>query len=125
MIGKDQTRFTTRWFCDRICGENALTLIEFGSTRNSINVTGILIDAENAFNGTGATCLTFISSNRRIPALFCQSQKPVDAQVVRDLIEREPSVLDLYIFPPNFEWTVVFTHEDTWNCIFARGDDDL
>jgi len=38
-----------------------------------------------------------------------------------DLLPEASSLTDYYVFPPNFSWTIAFTHEDGWcGPYFAR-----
>ncbi|WP_426321394.1 DUF4275 family protein [Pseudoduganella sp. R-43] len=43
---------------------------------------------------------------------------------VTDLLPTSSSLADYYVFPPNFAWTMAFTHEDGWlGPYFARHPD--
>jgi hypothetical protein len=49
-----------------------------------------------------------------LPGLRCTGENPPDLSVLQ---------LDLYISPPDFTWTMVFTHEQPWyGPYFARRD---
>jgi hypothetical protein len=73
--------------------------------------------AESAYADAVAKTVILLSSNPAIPSYRCSS-KPnlVD---LRQLLIHERRLYDLYVFPPDFGWTMVFVHEEEMGPFFS------
>jgi hypothetical protein len=73
--------------------------------------------AESAYSDAAAVSVILLSSNLAIPGYRCSS-KPLLGDI-QQFITKERWLYDLYLFPPDFSWTMVFAHEEELGPFFA------
>lgn len=75
--------------------------------------------AESAYAEALAEHFILASSNEEIPFYQCRANNLPESDLLQRLIEENPALLDIYVFPLDLEWTMVFTHETNIGPFFA------
>ena len=76
--------------------------------------------AEVAYGECKGESFILISSNEQVPAFRCIAQSLPAFTDLYAFAQENPQVFDLYLFSPDFRWTLVLTHEPDYGPYFAR-----
>ncbi|HSE18753.1 MAG TPA: hypothetical protein VLB46_16975 [Pyrinomonadaceae bacterium] len=93
------------------------------SSGHTPSLSGFRAEVEYANLDAGA--FVVISANEHVLSYQCETHALPDLQMFYSFIDRNPEVLDLYLFATDFRWTVVFTHEPQHSIYLARSADLL
>ncbi len=76
--------------------------------------------AEEVFNQKSADKCFLVTSHRDIPAYLCNKGEGLNAGIFIELLSSLPGLIDFYIFPIDYKWTMVFVHEPNMGPFFAE-----
>lgn len=97
----------------------------FGKDRQGANTKAYLWHVFSSARYPGISGAEAIEEYKRQAGLeFVVLSNDRKQAFVTDLLPESSSLSDYYVFPPNFAWTMAFTHEDGWlGPYFARHPD--
>ncbi|MCX9158623.1 DUF4275 family protein [Niveibacterium sp. 24ML] len=97
-------------------------LAVYGRNRSGANTNAYLwhvFSADRYPSVNGVTAIEQYKQQLGIEFVVLSNDRKV--AVLTDLLPETSSLSDYYVFPPNFAWTMAFTHEDGWlGPYFAR-----